>query len=279
MTSGALRHRRVLPPLPADDHDAAALRRRRPPPADRGRPGDRVSLLRPRAATARAPTRRAQVGGCAGTRPRRARPGRLTLDDVLTRQRVRVEAERAEQDRRLAAPRRAGSGAGRRIAIEEVVLRRGPPPRAAGAATWEGAEQATRHALARLLVRCAGGASNRDHRSGALFPVDPEPELTVVAYTGVDTASRPRHRRAAVRLWPAHHPHRQPRPAPLRVPDAARRRVLPRPRPQDGAGGVPGRAGAGPPRTELSVLVAPQPRDLVADNRTEDRERGSGRSG
>ena len=112
--------------------------------------------------------------------------GRLTLDEVLTRQRVRVEAERAEQDRRLALLAELAAAPAAGLAVEEVEL----PSRTAAAcrrrSTWEGAEQATRHALARLLVTLRRRGIEPRPPSGALFPVDPEPELTVVAYAGVD---------------------------------------------------------------------------------------------
>jgi DNA-binding transcriptional MerR regulator len=112
--------------------------------------------------------------------------GRLTLEDVLARQRERVEAERAEQDRRLALLDELARSPANGLTVEEVEL----PSRSVAVwrrrSTWEGAEQATRHALVRLLVSLRRRDIEPVLPSGALFPVDPEPELTVVAYAGVD---------------------------------------------------------------------------------------------
>jgi effector-binding domain-containing protein len=56
-------------------------------------------------------------------------------------------------------------------------------------ASWDTAERTTRHALARLQVRLRQQGIEPTPPHGALFPVDPEAELTVVVYTGVDTSA------------------------------------------------------------------------------------------
>jgi len=58
--------------------------------------------------------------------------GRLTLEEVLTRQRVRVEAERAEQDRRLTLLDELAVAPAAGLAVGSSSSRRGPPSRAAG---------------------------------------------------------------------------------------------------------------------------------------------------
>ena len=112
--------------------------------------------------------------------------GRLALEEILGRQRERVEAERAEQERRLALLDELARAPADGLAVEAVEL----PVRAVATwrrrSTWEGAEQATRHALVRLLVTLRRRGIEPVLPSGALFPVDPEPELTVVVYAGVD---------------------------------------------------------------------------------------------
>jgi DNA-binding transcriptional MerR regulator len=115
--------------------------------------------------------------------------GRRTLADVLARQRERVEAERAEQERRLALLDELARAPASGLAVEEVEAVELPARTVAVCrrhSTWEGAEQATRHALVRLLVTLRRRGIEPVLPSGALFPVDPEPELTVVTYAGVD---------------------------------------------------------------------------------------------
>jgi DNA-binding transcriptional MerR regulator len=114
---------------------------------------------------------------------------RLTLEEVLERQRERVEAERAEQERRLALLDELARAPADGPAVEETDL----PSRTVAVcrrrSTWEGAEQATRHALVRLLVTLRRRGLSPVMPSGALFPVDPQPELTVVVYAGVAVAA------------------------------------------------------------------------------------------
>jgi len=115
--------------------------------------------------------------------------GRLTLEDVLGRQRERVEAERTEQERRLALLDELARAPADGLAVAEVEL----PSRIVAVcrrrSSWAGAEQATRHALVRLLVTLRRLGIEPVLPSGALFPVDPESELTVVAYAGVDVGA------------------------------------------------------------------------------------------
>lgn len=186
--------------------------------------------------------------------------GRLTLDEVLTRQRARVEAERAEQDRRLTLLDELAVAPAAGLAVEEVEL----PSRTAVAcrrrSTWESAELATRHALARLLVTLRRRGIEPRPPSGALFPIDPEPEITVVAYTGVDVVEpdldivelpsggglRITHAGSHVLLPYAYQTLLAAASSRGLVPDGAvREEYLDAP-------------ASGPPRTELSVLVAPR---------------------
>jgi DNA-binding transcriptional MerR regulator len=185
---------------------------------------------------------------------------RLTLAEVLERQRRRVEAARAEQERRLALLDELARDPADEPVVEEVVLRPRNVAVLARAARWDGAERTTRHALARLLVRLRQRGIEPSPPHGALFPVDPAVELTVVAYTGVDAGTDldvvelpggPAVRTAHVGsrgLLP--YAYRT-----LLVAVASRGLVT--------CGRVreeyhdPGR---GPPRTDLSVLVASSPR-------------------
>jgi DNA-binding transcriptional MerR regulator len=112
--------------------------------------------------------------------------GRRALVDVLEGQRRRVEAERVEQERRLALLDDLAREPADAPVVEEVVLQ----PRTVAVLTrtgsWDGLERTTRHALARLQVRLRQRGIEPSPPHGALFPVDPAGELTVVAYTGVD---------------------------------------------------------------------------------------------
>ena len=112
-----------------------------------------------------------------------------TLAEVLERQRRRVEAERAEQERRLALLDELSRDPADGPVVEEVVLRPRTVAVLARTASWDGAERTTRHALARLQVRLRQRGIEPSPPHGALFPVDPEVELTVVAYTGVDAST------------------------------------------------------------------------------------------
>jgi len=114
---------------------------------------------------------------------------RRTLASVLERQRRRVEAERVEQERRLALLDELARDPRDARVVEEVVLRPRTVAILARTASWDTAERTTRHALARLLVRLRQHGIEPTPPHGALFPVDPEAELTVVAYTGVDTSA------------------------------------------------------------------------------------------
>lgn len=117
--------------------------------------------------------------------------GRLTLDEVLSRQRERVEAERAERDRRLVLLDELARAPADELAVDDLELPSRTVAVGSRRSTWDGAEQATRHALARLLVRLRQTGLEPSPPSGALFPADPEPDLTVVAYTGVAVAAHP----------------------------------------------------------------------------------------
>jgi effector-binding domain-containing protein len=107
----------------------------------------------------------------------------------LERQRRRVEAERAEQERRLALLDELARDPAGAPLVEDVVLRPRTVAVLARTASWERAERTTRHALARLQVRLRQRGIEPSPPHGALFPVDPEAELTVVAYTGIDTSA------------------------------------------------------------------------------------------
>jgi len=112
---------------------------------------------------------------------------RRTLGEVLERQRRRIEAERAEQVRRLALLDELACDPADAPVVEEVVLRPRMVATMARATSWDRVERTTRHALARLQVRLRQRGIQPSPPHGALFPVDPRAELTVVAYTGVDT--------------------------------------------------------------------------------------------
>ena len=115
--------------------------------------------------------------------------GRRTLAEVLERQRRRVEAERAEQERRLTLLDELAREPADGPVVEAVVLRPRTVAVLARTASWDGVERTTRHALARLQVRLRQRGIEASPPHGALFPVDPQVALTVVAYTGVDTST------------------------------------------------------------------------------------------
>ncbi len=181
---------------------------------------------------------------------------RRSLADVLERQRRRVEAERAEQDRRLTLLDELAREPADAPVVEEVVLQPRTVAVLARTASWEGVERTTRHALARLQVRLRQRGIEPSPPHGALFPVDPEAELTVVAYTGVDASAEPDVVElpggAAVRT--AHVGRRELLPYAYRalLAAVASRALVTSGPVREEYHDPPG----GPPSTELSVLVA-----------------------